>query len=149
MTVFQTAVTLVSLVFAGIALGVSIYTYSKNKAIEAYDNLDGLYLEVLRLGMENPSFVDAKLTRDYQNKFSGDERLKYEQYAFIAWNICETIYDRKGDENIIKSWKPAIEVEDKLHRAWFDAPENHAKFKEEFRNWILENFPARQSRDEA
>lgn len=119
----------------------SIYSYFRSKAIEAYANLDALYLEVLKLAIANPSFADASATRHYRSKFDGEQKQKYELYAFIAWNVCETIYDRRRNKTVLKSWSPIIKTENDLHRAWFEAPENHSKFKPEFRRYILENFP--------
>ena len=124
-----------------LAAGFSLFTHYQLKAIKAYDNLDELYLSVLKIGMESPRFVDPGLTRSYKKSFSDEERLQYEQYAFIAWNICETIYDRKKDKNVLESWRPGILAQDELHRGWFDASENHGKFKEAFRSWIRKEFP--------
>jgi hypothetical protein len=90
--------------------------------------------------MENPSFRNSALTNDYLNKFSGDEKIKYEIYAFITWNFCETIID-KGDVELMKTWFVVIETENSLHRKWFDNPENSAKFKESFRKHIQSILP--------
>lgn len=135
--VVSTAALIVSLVGAAF----SIYSYFRNTAIEAYTNLDALYLEVLKLAIANPSFADASLTRHYRSKFTGEQKQKYELYAFIAWNVCETIFDRRRNKAVLKSWSPILKTENDLHRAWFDEPENHSKFKPEFRRYILENFP--------
>ena len=135
------AVSTAALIVSLIGCAFSVYTYFKNKAIDAYTNLDALYLEVLKLGIANPSFADPSLTRDYQTKFSGEQRQKYELYAFIAWNVCETIYDRRRNKAVLKSWGPIIKTENDLHRAWFDDPKNHSKFKPEFREYILQGYP--------
>ena len=141
------AISTAALIVSLIGGAFSIYSYFRNKAIEAYTNLDALYLEVLKFGIANPRFADASLTRDYHSKFSGDERQKYELYAFIAWNVCETIYDRRRNKAVLKSWCPIIKTENNLHRAWFDDPKNHSKFKPEFRRYILENFPFSNAAD--
>lgn len=126
---------------SGIALLFSLYTFHESKSCKTYADLDNLYLELLKLGMNNPKFRDPKYTTHYKSEFkNGDELSKYEIYAFIAWNICETIYDRK-DEAIFETWSPIIVTENKLHRIWFDEPENWHKFKQPFREYIHHTFP--------
>jgi hypothetical protein len=89
--------------------------------------------------MENPTFRNSDLTNSYLSSFSGDERIKYEIFAFISWNFCETIFD-KGDKELMKTWSVVIDAENELHRKWFDNPENSKKYKESFRNFISENY---------
>lgn len=126
--------------FAVIALIISFYTFYKLKREKCYADLDSLYLELLKLGIQYPKFASRKYTLNYKNTFKDDELHRYETYAFISWNICETIYDRK-DEALFETWKPVIVAENKLHRKWFDNPENHHKFKDRFREYIQNNFP--------
>lgn len=76
----------------------------------------------------------------YINSFSENEKIKYEIYAFISWNFCETIFD-KGDVELMKTWSVVIDTENSLHRKWFDNPENTNKFKESFRLHILNILP--------
>ena len=114
---------------------VSFYTYTKSKTVTCYQNLDGLYLEVLKLGMEHTSFVNRELTRDYKKNFSGVEKIKYELYAFMVWNVCETIYDHRSD-GVFKTWECVIKVENNIHRNWFDTEDNHCRFKPEFREYV-------------
>ena len=122
------------------ALIISLYTYYASKRTQTYADLDTLYLELLKLGMEYPKFRNPKYTINYKNEFNEDDLYRYETYAFIAWNICETIYDRK-DEALFETWKPVIVAENKLHRKWFNDPKNQHKFKERFRVYIHNNFP--------
>jgi hypothetical protein len=122
-------------ILAAIAILLYIILWYKEKSNNSYDNFDAIYLDILKTGMENPSFRNSILTNDYLNKFSGDEKIKYEIYAFITWNFCETIID-KGDVELMKTWLVVIETENSLHRKWFDNPENYAKFKESFRKHI-------------
>lgn len=126
---------------AGIAIIISFYSFYKSKREKSYADLDNLYLELLKLGIQYPKFVNLKYTFNYKNAFKDDDELhRYETYAFISWNICETIYDRK-DEVLFETWKPVIVAENKLHRKWFDNPENYHKFKDRFREHIQNNFP--------
>ncbi len=112
---------------------------SELRSAWAYRDLDFLYLEVLKLGIENPRFVDADLTNRYPIAFEGEERLRYEAYAFLTWNVCETIFDRQIDEDLYQTWLPIIRVENKLHRRWFEAPENRLGFKEPFQQYIRQS----------
>lgn len=125
-----------TIIVSFLALGFSINNSRKIKQISVYSDLDHLYFDLLKLGIEHPKFVDPEYTHDYQNKFQDYERLQYELYAFMAWNICETIVDRRRDRKLYKSWKPILECENELHRKWFDNPENQSKFKSKFKKFI-------------
>jgi len=127
---------IVSLVLSAAALGLSYSVYRRTKAITTYSNIDRLYFDLLNLAIEHPEFVDPDYTQDYERKFGGNEKIQYELYAFNAWNICETIYDRQKDKGVLESWKPVLEHENALHRKWFDQPVNQAKFKRSFLDYI-------------
>ena len=128
-------------ILAGIAILLYIILWYKDKSDNSYDIFDATYLDILKTGMENPSFRNPILTNDYLNSFSENEKIKYEIYAFITWNFCETIFD-KGDDELMKTWSVVIDIENSLHRKWFDNPENTKKFKESFRLNIQNNLPA-------
>lgn len=127
-------------ILAAIAILLYIILWYKDKSSNSYDSFDATYLDILKTGMENPSFRNPILTNDYLNNFSGDEKIKYEIYAFITWNFCETIVD-KGDVELMKTWMVVIETENSLHRNWFDNPENYTKFKVSFRIHIENILP--------
>ncbi len=127
-------------ILAGIAILLYIIMWYKDKSSNSYDTFDATYLDILKIGMENPSFRNPILTNDYLNSFSENEKIKYEIYAFISWNFCETIFD-KGDNELMKTWSVVIDVENSLHRKWFDNPDNTMKFKESFRLNIQNNLP--------
>lgn len=127
-------------ILAGIAILLYIIMWHKDKSVNSYDTFDATYLDILKTGMENPSFRNPILTNNYLNSFSENEKIKYEIYAFISWNFCETIFD-KGDNELMKTWSVVIDVENSLHRKWFDNPDNTNKFKESFRLNIQNNLP--------
>jgi hypothetical protein len=127
-------------ILAGIAILLYIILWYKDKSSNSYDIFDATYLDILKTGMENPSFRNPILTNDYINSFSENEKIKYEIYAFISWNFCETIFD-KGDVELMKTWSVVIDTENSLHRKWFDNPENTNKFKESFRLHIQNILP--------
>ena len=128
-------------VLAVTAIIFSVYTWRRSSGLAAYSNIDSLYQELLKLGMEYPRFTESNLTKDYENQFSVDELLRYNIYAFISWNICETIHDQCGkSQEILNTWRPVVVAENKLHRKWFDNPVNFHKFKEKFRTYITDSF---------
>lgn len=127
-------------ILAGIAILLYIIMWYKDKSNNSYDIFDATYLDILKTGMENPSFRNPILTNDYINSFSENEKIKYEIYAFISWNFCETIFD-KGDVELMKTWSVVIDTENTLHRKWFNNPENKNKFKESFRLHIQNILP--------
>ena len=127
-------------ILAGIAILLYIIMWYKDKSNNSSDIFDATYLDILKTGMENPSFRNSILTNDYINSFSENEKIKYEIYAFISWNFCETIFD-KGDVELMKTWSVVIDTENTLHRKWFNNPENKNKFKESFRLHIQNILP--------
>ena len=128
-------------VLAVTAIIFSAYSWRRTAGLSAYADIDGLYLELLKLGIEYPRFTDFKLTTDYENQFLGDEILRYNSYAFISWNICETIHDQAGkSKKVLDTWRPVVVAENKLHRKWFDNPDNFHRFKQDFRAHISLNY---------
>jgi hypothetical protein len=113
------------------------HEFDENQTLGVYRDLDRLYFELLKLAMAHPQFVDRAKTSDYQTSFSGDDLKKYHLYAFAVWNICETIFDRRDDTLLYETWLPIVCVENRLHRNWFEQPENHLGFKERFREFVL------------
>lgn len=102
---------------------------------KTYTELDNLYFEALKLGMQDSRFRDYDYTSSYKTRFSGGDRIRYETYAYIMWNICETAYDNtRKDASNKKTWEPIIREENRLHRAWFrdSTTVTNIKFKTEF-----------------
>ncbi|MDE1867285.1 MAG: hypothetical protein KGI08_06210 [Thaumarchaeota archaeon] len=128
---------IVTIISAGTALIVSLSTSKKSSSSESYSDLDHLYMDVLKIGMEHPEFRDPEKTKNYKQSFKDKEQLMaYETYAYIVWNVCETVYDRtKNDKTNRKTWYPIIEAEKKLHLSWLLNEENHHKFKSGFREF--------------
>lgn len=136
---YQNVIEITGMIISVAAIIISVYTYYKSKRDTTYADLDGLYQDLLKLGIEHPEFLDPDNTSRYKEAFKIPEGLhQYETYAYIVWNIIETIYDRK-DDVLFETWKPVLVTENKLHRTWFEDPKNHDKFKQEFRDWIFNN----------
>ena len=55
------------MVAALVAIGVSLYTYYKTYDFYRYQELDNMYMRILEIGIEHPSFRDISKTKDYEN----------------------------------------------------------------------------------
>lgn len=91
-------------ILGGIALIISIYAFKRTLDYQAYRELDSNYMETLKLGLEDPDLRNSDITNNY-SKLEANKKLKYEIYAYLVWNFCETIYDRK---KIDKTWLPVL-----------------------------------------
>lgn len=70
------------------AIGVSLYTYYKTYDFYRYQELDNMYMRILKIGIEHPSFRGISKTKDYENNFKDQEKIPYENYAYTGWNFC-------------------------------------------------------------
>ncbi|MGH9981333.1 MAG: hypothetical protein ACRD6U_07250 [Nitrososphaeraceae archaeon] len=77
-----------AMVAALVAIGVSLYTYYKTYDFYRYQELDNMYMRILEIGIEHPSVRDIPKTKDYENNFKDQEKIRYENYAYIVWNFC-------------------------------------------------------------
>jgi hypothetical protein len=99
-------------------------------------------MDLIKEGLKYPNFWVEEKTQNYCYSFSGEERSRYEVYALLAWNICESVYDRK---KIDETWLPAIKTQKRLHFKWLE--DNNDRFKREFMNYIRqENLYYRKGR---
>jgi hypothetical protein len=104
-----------------------------------YRDIDVLYAELLKIAILNPDLVDPEKTSDYPSSFADADRRKYDLYAFMSWNICETIFDwREEHPAVYHTWVPVVKVENQLHRRWFEEPKNRLGFKREFQQYVLD-----------
>ncbi len=128
----------ISIAISVIALVLSIYTFKKTSKFQSHADVDTLYMNTLSMALNHPEFRDVEMTSKYKETFKDrNQLLAYETYAFIVWNLCETIFDMKKDD---KTWYPVIESERRLHNAWFSNPENHYRFKKQFREFMENKF---------
>jgi hypothetical protein len=163
--------TTVTILFAMVGGFVSLrrFRHTLRQAAQAqqaahYSELDRLYADILRAGIETPHLRmpaaiktdDDAFKRDYLPFPDGDrvKRAQYDTYAYMVWNFLETVHDRCVENpGLIRTWAPVIRVEDSLHRGWFlaemrkEALRRHAhgpycndthKFCEEFRMFVVE-----------
>ncbi len=83
-----------------------------------YAELDHMYFEILKLALAEPFLRNPG--KDWR-KLPEQERRKYEIYAFVVWNLIETIRDRCVEDAELKmTWAPVMLSEGQIHRAWFE-----------------------------
>jgi hypothetical protein len=124
-----------STLLAATAILIYIHFWIKDKRINSYNVFDSLYQDILKTGLEYPQFRNPEKTKDYKNSFSENQLIQYEIYAYMCWNFCETIYDKK-DKRLMRTWLVVLEEERNLHLQWINQPENERKFKPEFLLYI-------------
>ena len=129
-------VPIVGAVLGGIALIIAIIAFKKTLDFQAYRELDSNYMDILKEGLDNTYLRNPEITTNYLNLKEEDIKLKYETYAYLVWNFCETIYDRK---KIDKTWLPVIEEEKRLHFKWLMDEKNRHRFKDEFIKFVEQN----------
>ena len=127
----------VTMLLSVAALGFSLYTFYKTVVFEKYQEADQIYMRILEIGIEHPSFRDKSKTKNYEKHFSHDERIQYENYAYIVWNFLETLYDRKSIKD--KTYEGLLRDENDLHSEWFKRNSENL-FKESFIKYIYEKF---------
>jgi hypothetical protein len=111
----------------------SAWTFSTTLREGHYAELDRVYFELLKIGLERPYLLASPPPTD-PNKAK-----EYDAYAFMVWNFIETVVDRcegRFNRHLRETWYPIIAAENANHRAWFDLPENRRKFKERFCRFI-------------
>lgn len=120
----------------------SAWTFATTLREGYYAELDRVYFDLLKIGLERPHLLAPAPPAD---PAQGKE---YDAYAFMVWNFIETVVDRcegAANRQLRETWYPIIETENKIHRAWFDLPENRRKFKERFCRFIEARYPASSS----
>jgi len=138
--------------------GLPTFVLTRNAAL--YANFDTLYQNVLQMGLQNGAFRNPSKTSEYSNVsiFSPDVRAAYETYAYMVFNVCETIADglsfyehrrrrfMETLETIVrfflpiiadrrwlrKTWLPVLVAEKQLHGKWLQDQKGGVCFKQEF-----------------
>jgi hypothetical protein len=113
------------------AVAYSFITFKRSLKALHYAELDKMYFEILRTAIDKPYL------RAPGGKHTTEQAAEYDIYAYVVWNFIETVYDYcMKDEELRKTWYPAMEAENRLHRAWFNDTANHHKFKAEFHKFV-------------
>lgn len=126
----------VSTILAILALIYSIRTFNKSVMLSHYGALDQMYADLLKLAIEKPYLRAPSAAR------TPEEQQQYEIYAHLAWCFVETVHDHSLlNSDLMRTWRSAIEIEERLHRDWLERPANRYMFKDEFHNYIASTFP--------
>jgi hypothetical protein len=116
----------------------SVWSFRTTLRDSYYAELDRVYFDLLRIGLEHPVLLDFPESPD------PSKAREYDAYAFMVWNFVETVYDRcqgRSKRRLRETWYPVIAAENARHRAWFDLPQNRRKFKENFCRFIDTRYP--------
>lgn len=94
------------------------------------DVADQLLLEIHKIEIEHPDFVDHEYCDKALQLPNRDEKLRYEAFAAIVWNAVETIYVTYRKRTLQRSsFMPAMRRLAKRHRAWICVSENRKCYK--------------------
>jgi hypothetical protein len=126
-----------STLLSALAIYLYIVLWRKDKSDGAYDVFDSTYKDILSIAIDSPELRNPELTQNYRESFTGNELVKYETYAFMTLNFCETLFD-KGNLELMKTWEVVIKIELDLHQSWFYKSENSMKFKKEFIDYLMQ-----------
>jgi hypothetical protein len=94
----------------------SAYSFTTTLRQGYYAELDHVYFELLRMGLDRP-YLRSSLPPAGEAKAT-----EYETYAFMVWNFLETVVDRcesSSDHSLRETWYPIVATEGALHRTWF------------------------------
>lgn len=136
-TVISLLISLLALGVSALAVFLSYLTYRRTNEIEDYRDIDTRYNELLALGMSHPDFVNPEKTQSYEAEFQDDKKRQYELFAYMWWNICETIFDRKAEARFWNTWQTALRTADELHGTYLKNLKKLGRFKPEFRDYII------------
>jgi hypothetical protein len=116
----------------------SVWSFKTTLRDAYYAEIDRVYFELLKIGMERPELLSFPASPDPA------KAREYGAYAFMVWNFVETIFDRCqgwSKRRLRETWYPIIAAENALHRQWFEAPENRRRFKQRFVRFIEAQYP--------
>jgi hypothetical protein len=144
-----------ALAVLGLIFGFPSWVLARNATL--YASFDALYQQVLQLAVTYGHLRDPAKTQNYSTLPAG-EKAAYEAYAYMVFNVCETIADgldfygrRKnplmdGMERLVlfllpimadrkflqATWRPTLIAEKQLHRTWLGDQTAGVRFKKEF-----------------
>ncbi|HYS20412.1 MAG TPA: hypothetical protein VEO73_04930, partial [Gemmatimonadales bacterium] len=66
----------------------SVWSFRTTLRDSYYAELDRVYFDLLRIGMEHPDLLDFPTAPE------PSKAREYDAYAFMVWNFVETVFDR-------------------------------------------------------
>ncbi len=132
-------ISIASVIFALTSVFISYYIYKASRTDTSYLDIDKQYVELLKIGLNEPDLRDYERTSMfYKFDNSDDFKRKYIIYSHMCWNLVETIYDRqkdkKGRYKLSETWIPVMFEENRLHYSWFK--HNLRLFKPDFQKFV-------------
>ena len=124
-----------STLLSAVAIYLYVALWKKDALDGAYNAFDTMYKDLLAVALEYPNLRNAKKTATFLESFQDDDKIRYETYAFMCLNFCETLYD-KGNPELMETWSVVIDIEYHLHKTWLQDGSNKAKFKKEFIDFL-------------
>lgn len=128
-----------SVIFAFLSVIITYYIYQASRGDTSYLDIDKQYSELLKIGLSDPDLRDYENTSTFY-KLDSQEifKKKYNIYAYMCWNLVETVYDRQKDKRgkfkLSDTWIPVLFEENRLHYTWFK--HNLRLFKPEFQKFV-------------
>lgn len=135
----NTFIAVTSAVIAMLSVLISYYIYKASRVDTSYLDIDKQYSELLKIGIGEPDLRDYEITSTYYKLAQDDDfKKKYNIYAYMCWNLVETIFDRQRNKNgrfkLSETWIPVLFEENRLHYTWFK--HNLRLFKLEFQKFV-------------
>lgn len=136
----QFIVPVFTIVLSLFAVTVSLYTFRSQKNDTSYGDVDKQYLNLLEIALTDPRLRSYDATSRFYKLPPDDAFLaRYNIYAYMCWNLIETIYDRQRDHSsrqfqLSETWVPVIIEENRLHYTWFK--HNLRLFKGDFQRFV-------------
>ncbi len=132
-------ISLFSALFACVSVIVTLFIYRQSRSDTSYLDVDKQYCELLQIGLNDPDLRDYSRTSQFYKLAAADPfRKKYNIYAYMCWNLVETIYDKqrdsKGRFKLSETWVPVMFEENRLHYTWFK--HNLWLFRPQFQKFV-------------
>jgi len=132
-------ISIASVIFALMSVVISYYIYKASRLDTSYLDIDKQYSDLLKLGLSEPDLRDYTRTSMFYKLDSEDTfKKKYHIYAYMCWNLIETVYDRQKDKKgrfrLSETWLPVMFEENRLHYTWFK--HNLRLFKPDFQKFV-------------
>lgn len=124
-----------STLLSAIAIYLYVALWKKDALDGTYNAFDTMYKDLLAVALEHPNLRNANKTATFLDNFQEDDKIRYETYAFMCLNFCETLYD-KGNPELMETWSVVMDIEYQLHKTWLNDGTNKSKFKKEFIDFL-------------
>jgi len=122
---------IIAIGISGIAIIITNKTSRRQTHDTAYKDVDEQIVDFLKMAVERPELRDPTKTKKFMDAFKGDDEIRYEAYANICWNVCESVFDKiLINKKMRDTWEPVIIAENRRHREWLKKSKDG--FKDEF-----------------